>query len=275
MRVGEIAVVGRPNVGKSTLVNALVGEKVAIVSDKPQTTRTRVLGVARRPGAEIALVDTPGIHRPQYRMNAAMVREATESLSGADGILFVLDAAAERGAGDKAVAELCRKAGAPVVLAVNKIDLLRRDRLLPLLAGLGEDPVCRAFADIVPVSAKTGENVDHLFTVLAGAPAGGRRRLPRRLPDRDPGDRVDRGGHPGEAPRAHPRRASVRACGRHRVGAARSGPGHHGRRRDHRRRARGPEGDRRRKGRDDDPFDRPVGARGARATSSEGASTSS
>ena len=76
MRIGEVAVVGRPNAGKSTLVNALVGEKIAIVSDKPQTTRARVLGVVRRPGLEIALIDTPGIHRPQHRMNAAMVRDA-------------------------------------------------------------------------------------------------------------------------------------------------------------------------------------------------------
>jgi GTP-binding protein Era len=168
MRVGEIAVVGRPNAGKSTLVNALVGEKVAIVSDKPQTTRTRILGVARRSDAEIALVDTPGIHRPQYRMNTAMVREATDALSAADAILFVVDAAEERGAGDAAVAGLCRKAGTPVVLAVNKIDLLKKERLLPLLAGLGADAVYSDFADIVPVSAKTGENVDRLFEVLAG-----------------------------------------------------------------------------------------------------------
>ena len=168
MKVGEVAIVGRPNAGKSTLVNALVGEKVAIVSDKPQTTRTRVLGVARRRDAEIALVDTPGIHRPQYRMNAAMVREATDALSAADGILFVVDATEERGAGDAAVAGLCRKAGTPVVLAVNKIDLLKRDRLLPLLAALGEDPTYRDLADIVPVSAKTGENVERLFSVLAG-----------------------------------------------------------------------------------------------------------
>ena len=167
MKVGEVAVVGRPNAGKSTLVNALVGEKVAIVSDKPQTTRTRVLGVARRAGAEIALVDTPGIHRPRYRMNAAMVREATDALSSADAILFVVDAAEARGAGDAAIAELAVRAGVPVVLALNKIDLLRRERLLPLLAALGAESPYRDFADIVPVSARTGENVDRLFEVLA------------------------------------------------------------------------------------------------------------
>jgi len=167
LKVGEIAVVGRPNAGKSTLVNALVGEKVAIVSDKPQTTRRRILGVARRPGVEIALVDTPGIHRPQYRMNAEMVREATEALSSADAILFVVDAAEERGAGDAYIGDLAARAGVPVVLAVNKIDLLRKDRLLPLLSGLAEQAPFRDFRDIVPVSARTGESVEHLFEVLA------------------------------------------------------------------------------------------------------------
>ncbi len=163
MKVGEVAVVGRPNAGKSTLVNALVGEKVAIVSDKPQTTRRRILGVARRPGCEIAFVDTPGIHRPRYRMNAAMVREATDALSSADAILFVLDAADERGPGEAFICDRVSEAGAPAVLAVNKIDLFRKESLLPLLSGL---PRQEAFREIVPVSAKTGENVDRLFGVL-------------------------------------------------------------------------------------------------------------
>jgi len=171
MRVGEVAVVGRPNAGKSTLVNALVGEKVAIVSDKPQTTRRRILGVARRPDLEIALVDTPGIHRPRYRMNAAMVREATEALAASDALLYVLDGAEARGAGDAYVAELARKAGVPVVLSVNKIDLLKKERLIRLLADLAADPAYRDFAEIVPVSALTGDNVDRLLEVLA-------RRLP-------------------------------------------------------------------------------------------------
>ncbi len=164
MKVGEIAVVGRPNAGKSTLVNAFVGEKVAIVSDKPQTTRRRILGVARRPGCEIAFVDTPGIHRPRYRMNAAMVREATDALSSADAILVVIDAADERGPGEAFIVDLVSKAEVPAVLAVNKIDLFRKDHLLPLLAGL---PRQEAFREIVPVSARTGENVDRLFDVLA------------------------------------------------------------------------------------------------------------
>ena len=164
MKVGEVAVVGRPNAGKSTLVNALVGEKVAIVSDKPQTTRKRILGVARRPDLEIALVDTPGIHRPKYKMNAVMVREATEALSTADAILFVVDAADERGPGEAFILELVARSGKPAILAVNKIDLLKKDRLLPLLSELA---ALHEFQDIVPISAKTGESVERLLEVLA------------------------------------------------------------------------------------------------------------
>jgi GTP-binding protein Era len=166
MKVGEVAVVGRPNAGKSTLVNALVGEKVAIVSDKPQTTRARILGVARRPGAEIALVDTPGIHRPQYRMNAAMVRDATDALATAELILFVVDASESRGPGEDFIVSLLAKSGRPAVLALNKIDLLRKEKLLPVIADF---TARHPFRDVVPLSAKTGENCDRLFEVLAEA----------------------------------------------------------------------------------------------------------
>jgi GTP-binding protein Era len=134
------------------------------VSDKPQTTRKRILGVARRPDCEIALVDTPGIHRPKYKMNAAMVREATGSLSTADAILFVVDAADDRGPGEAFILELVARAGTPAILAVNKIDLLKKDRLLPLLS---EFAALHEFRDIVPISAKTGESVDRLLEVLA------------------------------------------------------------------------------------------------------------
>jgi GTP-binding protein Era len=164
LKTGEVAVVGRPNAGKSTLVNALVGEKVAIVSDKPQTTRRRILGVARRPGCEVALIDTPGIHRPQYRMNAAMVREATDALSTAELILFLVDAAESRGPGEAFILDLIAKAGTPAILALNKIDLLKKDALLPLIAEMSKR---HAFRAVVPVSAKTGESVDRLLDVLA------------------------------------------------------------------------------------------------------------
>jgi GTP-binding protein Era len=164
LRTGSVAVVGRPNAGKSTLVNVLVGEKVAIVSDKPQTTRRRILGVARRPGAEIALVDTPGIHKPEYRMNAAMVRDATEALGAADLVLFVVDAAGERGGGERYIADLVEKSGVPAVLVPNKIDRIRKEKLLPLIAELSAG---RRYVEVVPVSARTGENVEQLFGVLA------------------------------------------------------------------------------------------------------------
>ena len=169
-RAGEVAVVGRPNAGKSTLVNRLVGEKIAIVSDKPQTTRKRILGIARRPGAEIALVDTPGIHRPEHRMNSAMVRDATDALSTSDLVLLVVDAADRRGKGDEFLLRLLARSEKPAILALNKIDLLPKPALLPLLSDFsGRFP----FRDVIPISAKSGDGVERLATLLAAAlPAG-------------------------------------------------------------------------------------------------------
>ena len=161
---GEVAVVGRPNVGKSTLVNRLVGEKVAIVSEKPQTTRKRVLGVARVPGAEIALVDTPGIHRPHFRMNAAMVRDATDALATADLVLWIVDASEKAGKGDAFILRLLEHAGSPAILALNKIDLVSKERLLPMIADFSSR---HAFAGIVPISAKTGDGIERLARLLA------------------------------------------------------------------------------------------------------------
>ena len=163
-RAGEIAVIGRPNAGKSTLVNRIVGEKVAIVSDKPQTTRKRILGVARRPGVELALVDTPGIHRPEHRMNTAMVRDAVGALESADLVLFVVDAAQHPGRGEDFVVRLLGRARTPAILALNKIDLLSKAKLLPLMAAFAEK---HAFLEIVPVSAKTGDGVERLVELVA------------------------------------------------------------------------------------------------------------
>jgi GTPase len=163
-RAGEVAVVGRPNVGKSTLVNRLVGEKIAIASDKPQTTRKRVLGVARRPGVEMALLDTPGIHRPHFRMNAAMVRDAIDALETADLVLWLVDASEKPGKGEEFILDLLGRVETPAVLALNKIDLVAKERLLPLIADFSAR---RAFSAIVPISAKTGDGVDRLADVLA------------------------------------------------------------------------------------------------------------
>lgn len=164
MRAGDIAVVGRPNAGKSTLVNRLVGEKIAIVSDKPQTTRKRILGVARRPDAEMRLVDTPGIHRPEFRMNAAMVRDARDALATADLALVVVDAAEKSGKGDAFLLELVARAGTPALLALNKIDLISKEKLLPIMADFAAR---HPFREIVPISARTGDGVEELALLLA------------------------------------------------------------------------------------------------------------
>jgi GTPase len=165
-RAGEVAVVGRPNAGKSTLVNRLVGEKVAIVSDKPQTTRKRILGIARREGAEIALVDTPGIHRPEHRMNSAMVRDATDALATSDLVLWVVDAADRRGKGEEFLLRLLARAEKPAILALNKTDLLDKPALLPMLADFSAR---FPFRDLVPISAVTGDGVERLASLLGQA----------------------------------------------------------------------------------------------------------
>jgi len=164
VRVGEVAVIGRPNAGKSTLVNRLVGEKIAIVSDKPQTTRKRALGVARGPGYEIALVDTPGIHRPQFRMNAAMVRDATGALRDADLVLWIVDASERVGSGEGFLERLVSDSGRPAILALNKIDRVAKPKLLPLIERFAASPSVR---EIVPISARTGDGVDRLAALLA------------------------------------------------------------------------------------------------------------
>ena len=166
VRAGEVAVVGRPNAGKSTLVNRLVGEKIAIVSDKPQTTRKRILGLARRPGAEIALVDTPGIHRPEHRMNSAMVRDATDALSTSDVVLLVVDASEARGKGEDFLLKLLERSGRPAFLALNKIDKISKPDLLPIIAEFSRR---FPFQEVVPISAATGDGVEELASVLAAA----------------------------------------------------------------------------------------------------------
>ena len=162
MRVGYASLIGRPNAGKSTLLNRLIGTKVAIVSDKPQTTRTRILGVkhgsAERPGQSV-FVDTPGIHRPMHRMNVRMVDHAVETITQVDVLVVVLDASIPPGRGDRFVLELLDRASAPVILALNKIDLMAKHRLLPLMDWYRQQ---RDFASLVPISALTGDGVSDL-----------------------------------------------------------------------------------------------------------------
>ena len=162
-----VALVGRPNVGKSTLLNHLAGEKVAIVTQVPGTTRSAVRAVLTRAGAQLVLVDTPGVGKPRTAMGQRMNRLVRDVWSGVDAVAFLVDAAAGVGAGDAYLAEELRRAGAPVVTVVTKIDLLRRpEDLLPVLARIGELTDGAPFAEVVPVSAVAGENTARLEEVL-------------------------------------------------------------------------------------------------------------
>ena len=163
-RSGFISVVGRPNVGKSTLVNALVGEKVAITSSRPQTTRNTIRGVVTPPGrdAQIVLVDTPGIHKPRTALGERLNLLVAGSLAEADAALFVLDARQRIGPGDRLIAERLTEAGTDTVVAVNKVDVASKDEVVVQLAEAGEWD----FDAYVPVSARTGEGLDILTDEL-------------------------------------------------------------------------------------------------------------
>lgn len=163
MKCGFVSLIGRPNAGKSTLLNRLVGTKLAIVSDKPQTTRTRIQGVRTYPGGQVVFVDTPGVHRPLHRLNVRMVDAALETLRDVDVVGVVVDASEPAGGGDRYLMDLVRKIAQPRVLILNKIDQLAKAALLPRMAAYDREV---GFADIVPVSALTGENVERLEDVL-------------------------------------------------------------------------------------------------------------
>jgi GTPase len=160
---GFVSLIGRPNAGKSTLLNRIVGTKVAIVSDKPQTTRNRILAVKNYDDGQVVFVDTPGIHRPLHRLNVRMVDAAVETLREVDVVVLVFDASTKPGHGDEYVSNLIRDVKQPVVLVLNKIDLIARPRLLPLIE---RAQTWHDFAAIVPISSLTGDGVDRLERVL-------------------------------------------------------------------------------------------------------------
>jgi GTPase len=164
-RAGLVAIVGRPNVGKSTLLNQLIGQKLSIVSDKPQTTRNRILAVVNGPLGQMVLLDTPGIHKPMHRMNERMVEAAVQSLSHVDAALWVVDASEGYGPGDRHVREVLKRAGHPVVLGINKIDKVAKARLLPIIENYRHQ---LDFAEVIPFSALNGENVALLSERLVG-----------------------------------------------------------------------------------------------------------
>jgi len=175
MKCGFASFIGRPNAGKSTLVNRIVGTKIAIVSDKPQTTRTRILGVKNFPDAQLILLDTPGIHRPLHRMNVRMVDAAVETIREVDVLGLVIDVTEPPGKGDKFVVDLVKDAKCPVFLILNKVDLVRKSRLLPMI---DRHRTAADFAEIVPVSAGTGENVDRLERLIVERLPEGERLYP-------------------------------------------------------------------------------------------------
>jgi len=163
VRSGFVAVAGRPNVGKSTLVNALCGGKVAIVSDKPQTTRRRISGVANGPGHQLVLQDLPGFQRPRDPLTERMQKTVDESLGDVDGILFVLAADERLGGGDRFIAARVFSGEAPVVIALNKVDRLKPDRIA---ARIAETAALGDFHALHPVSALTGDGVEALRAEL-------------------------------------------------------------------------------------------------------------
>lgn len=159
MKSGFVSFLGRPNAGKSTLLNRIVGHKLAIVSDKPQTTRTRIVGVKNYDEGQIVFVDTPGVHKPTHRMNVRMVDVALEAMRDVDVLCLVVDVSVKPGPGDRFLVSLLKDVKAPVILALNKIDRVAKPKLLPIMDGYQRQ---HPFAEIVPISAADGTNVDVL-----------------------------------------------------------------------------------------------------------------
>ena len=163
-RFGIVALVGRPNAGKSTLLNRILGQKVSIVSSKPQTTRNRIVGVLNDPRGQIAMLDTPGIHKPLHKLNVRMMDHVRTSLAEADVVALIVDATESFGRGDQFAVELLKQdvKGKRIVI-LNKIDLLKKQKLLPMIQRYND---LGMFDEIVPVSATSGDGVDHLLDVL-------------------------------------------------------------------------------------------------------------
>jgi GTP-binding protein Era len=188
-RSGFVSIIGRPNAGKSTLLNALVGEKLAIVTRKPQTTRNRIQGIINierkkptqakeawvghpRPAGQVVLVDTPGIHKPINSLNRRMMKEVYDALEGCDLLLLIVDATAKFGTGDQFALDIVKKSGQPCILLLNKIDALDKQKLLPLIA---EYKSLHEFAEVIPISALKRDGLDMLLdTVVRALPEGPR-----------------------------------------------------------------------------------------------------
>jgi GTP-binding protein Era len=175
-RSGFVSIIGRPNAGKSTLLNALVGEKLAIVTRKPQTTRNRIQGIVnvakkgKRPAGQIVLIDTPGVHKPVNSLNRRMMKEVYDAVEGCDLLLLIVDATEKFGSGDQFVIDLAKRTKLPCFLLLNKIDGLQKDRLLPLIDQYKE---VHEFAEVIPISALKKHGLDTLLdAVIKALPEG-------------------------------------------------------------------------------------------------------
>ena len=163
IKSGFVAVVGRPNAGKSTLVNALVGEKVSIVTPVPQTTRNRILGILSRPDAHVILMDTPGIHKPLSRLNERMMSFVRQALAERDLAVLIVDAAERFGRGDEFTLKLLKEYAPKTILALNKIDRIKKSRLLPIIDRYSK---LHDFEEIIPISALQGSGLDELLLAI-------------------------------------------------------------------------------------------------------------
>jgi len=180
-RSGFVSIIGRPNAGKSTLLNALVGEKIAIVTEKPQTTRTRIQGILNlkaqkgRPAAQVIFIDTPGVHRPDSRLNRKMLQEIHAALESRDLVLVIVDATEKTGPGDQHVIDLVKKSGGPAMLLLNKIDKLHKEKLLPVIERYSK---LHDFREIIPISAQKEQGLDLLLDKIVSALPEGPRYFP-------------------------------------------------------------------------------------------------
>ena len=157
---GFIAVIGRPNVGKSTLINKIIGQKIAIMSDKPQTTRSRIQCILTQDDSQFIFLDTPGIHKPKFKLGEYMLKAAEGTLKEVDAIFFVIDATEKFGGGEKYILERLNSTNKPVILVINKIDLLEREKILPIISEYSKR---YKFAAVVPISATDGTNIENLL----------------------------------------------------------------------------------------------------------------
>lgn len=162
-RSGFVSIIGRPNVGKSTLMNRILNEKIAIVSSKPQTTRNRIIGIKHLTNAQIIFLDTPGIHKPKFMMNKRMVKIAMDTLREDDLTLFLVEAMTSPGSGDRFILEELKRVEKPAFLLINKVDLVKKEMTLPLI---DEYSSLMDFKEIIPISALKGENVEHVVETM-------------------------------------------------------------------------------------------------------------